>query len=82
MNIIIYSTTTCAFCRAEAEWLDNQNIKYEKKVVDQDQAAMNEFMSVNEGQLGVPLTIIKSDDGKEVKVLGFDKAKLSSAIGL
>ena len=43
---------------------------------------MAEFMSVNDGMLSVPLTVIKKDDGSEAKVLCFDKAKLEMELGL
>lgn len=82
MKITIYSTTTCSYCHALKAWLDKQNISYDYKLTDEDDAAMDEFMSVNDGALSVPLTLIKNDDGSEVKILGFDKAKLSSALGI
>lgn len=82
MNITIYSTTTCSFCHALCAWLDKQNIGYDYKLTDEDDDAMSEFMNVNDGMLGVPLTIIKKGDGSETKILGFDKAKFNSVLGL
>ena len=82
MNITIYSTTTCSYCHALRAWLDKQNIPYAYKLTDEDDVAMAEFMSVNDGMLSVPLTVIKKDDGSEAKVLGFDKAKLEMELGL
>jgi len=80
MNVTIYSTTTCSFCHALKDWLDKQNISYDYKLTDEDDAAMAEFMAVNDGMLGVPLTIIKKDDGSEAKILGFDKEKLTKEL--
>lgn len=82
MNVTIYSTTTCSYCHALKAWLDKQSIGYDYKLTDEDDAAMGEFMSVNDGMLSVPLTVIKKDDGTEVKVTGFDQAKLASALGI
>ena len=79
MNITIYSTTTCAFCHTLTAWLEKQNISYTKKLTDEDDAAMAEFMSVNEGNFGVPFTVIKDADGNETKILGFDQAKFKQA---
>lgn len=80
MHITIYSTTTCSFCHALTEWLDKQNISYDYKLTDEDDDAMAEFMNVNDGVIGVPLTIIKKDDGSETKILGFDKEKITQAL--
>ena len=82
MNITMYSTTTCAFCHALAGWLDQQNITYTKKNTDEDEAALAEFMSVNEGNMAVPFTIIKDDSGRETKILGFDQPKFKQVLGV
>lgn len=82
MNITIYSTTTCAFCHVLTAWLEKENIPYTKKNTDEDESALTEFMSVNDGNIGVPFTIIKDDSGKETKILGFDQAKFKQALGL
>ncbi|MEO5499075.1 MAG: glutaredoxin domain-containing protein [Candidatus Saccharimonadales bacterium] len=77
MNITIYSTTTCSYCHVLKAWLDKRDIAYDYKLTDEDDTAMEEFMSVNDGMLSVPLTIIKKDDGTVAKILGFDQAKLT-----
>jgi len=82
MNITIYSTTTCSFCHVLTAWLDEHKIAYTKKITDEDPAALTEFMSVNDGIMGVPFTIIKDGDGKETKILGFDKPKFKTVLGL
>lgn len=82
MNITIYSTTTCAFCHVLTAWLDKENIAYTKKNTDEDEAALAEFMSVNDGNLGVPFTVIKDDGGNETKILGFDQAKFKQVLGI
>lgn len=82
MEIIIYSTTTCAFCHVLTAWLDKQNIPYTKKNTDEDESALAEFMSVNDGNLGVPFTVIKDDSGNETKILGFDQPKFKQALGI
>lgn len=82
MNITIYSTSTCATCHLVTGWLDKQGITYEKKNTDEDPDAMTEFMSVNDGQIGVPFSVITSDSGKQSKILGFDRAKFEQALGV
>jgi len=82
MDITIYSTTTCSFCHALKSWLDNKNITYTSKVTDTDDAVMAEFMNVNDGMLGVPFTVIKSDTGEITKIVGFDQAKFKKTLAL
>lgn len=82
MDITIYSTTTCSFCHALKDWLDSKELKYTNKVTDTDPALMAEFMSVNDGMLGVPFTVIKSDSGQVTKIAGFDRGKFTEALSL
>ncbi len=82
MEITIYSTTTCSFCHALCSWLDKQNITYAYKLTDEDDAAMAEFLSVNDGLLSVPFTTIKDSQGKVTKISGFDQAKFKEALSL
>ena len=82
MNITIYSTTTCATCHILTQWLDKQGITYTKKNTDEDDAAMVEFMSVNEGMVGVPFTVIEQDSGERIRLSGYDVAKLKTALNL
>ncbi len=82
MTITIYSTASCAACHELTHWLESKNLPYEKKVTDEDPAIMGEFMSVNDGMIGVPFTVIKSDDGTETKISGFDQSKFKAILGL
>ena len=82
MNITIYSTTTCAFCQALTTWLDKEKFAYTKKMTDEDPAALEEFMKVNDGNIGVPFTVIENDSGQVIKLLGFDQTKFKQVLGL
>jgi glutaredoxin len=82
MEITIYSTTNCAACHQLTSWLDSQDKAYTKKITDEDPAAMVEFMSVNDGMIGVPFTVIKGDDGAATKITGFDLPKFKQTLGL
>ncbi len=79
MNITIYSTTHCGVCHALMQWLDSKDVPYTKKVVDEDEAAMNDFMSVNEGMIGTPFTVIEKD-GETHKIQGYDQPKFNALI--
>lgn len=82
MNITIYSTSICAPCHSLTAWLDKVGQNYTKKITDEDPAAMAEFMTVNDGMIGVPFSIVTDDTGTETKISGFDQAKFKKALGL
>ncbi len=82
MTVTIYSTTTCATCHLVTEWLDKQQVPYTKKNTDEDGAAMMEFMSVNDGFIGVPFTVISDGDTVVDKLSGFDQKRFKQALGL
>lgn len=82
MSITIYSTTTCPYCKMLREYLDEKKITYENKHVDQDDEAREEMMAASGGFLGVPFTVIKKDDGQIETVVGFDKNKINTILGL
>ena len=79
MTIKIYKTTTCPYCKMEAEYLNSKGVKFEEIYVDKDPKAVEEMMAES-GQMGVPFTVITKDDGSRVTILGFDKRKLDSAL--
>lgn len=81
MNITVYSTTTCATCHIVTEWLDKQGLSYVKKNTDEDVESMAEFMSLNDGIISVPFTVIENE-GQTTKLVGYDIAKLKQATGV
>lgn len=80
-KITIYSTATCGYCKMLKSYLQQNNIAYDEKHADQDQAIAQELYEKS-NQLGVPFTIIQKDDGSETAVLGFDKPKIDYELGL
>lgn len=80
-SVKLYSTTSCPYCTMEAKWLDENGIKYEKVNVDLDQQAAEEMVRKT-GQMGVPVTTVEFEEGDEEHIVGFDKQKLSSYLGL
>lgn len=63
-------------------YLDEKSVTYTEKLVDQDESARSEMMTASGGFLGVPFTSIKKDDGTTETVVGFDKERLSSLLGI
>lgn len=82
MQITVYATTTCPYCKMLKDYLKSANISYAEKLVDQDDAAREEMSKLSGGFLGVPFTAITKDDGTSETIIGFDKGKLSSILGV
>lgn len=75
-KVIIYSTTWCAFCKTEEQYLERLGVKYIKKDVEEDKEAYEELMEKIGGNFqGVPVTDI---DGEIV--LGFNRPKIDEAL--
>lgn len=81
-QITIYSTTHCPYCKSLKSWLEGQDIPFDYKVVDTDPKLMEEYESVRDGQIGVPFTVIKDENGTVEKILGFDKQKFRKALNI
>ncbi|MEX1059300.1 MAG: glutaredoxin domain-containing protein [Candidatus Saccharimonadales bacterium] len=80
-KVKIYSTTTCPYCYMEKAYLKSQGIEFEDVLLDQHPERVQEFVEVC-GSMGVPCTQIIKDDGTEERILGFDKFRIDSALGL
>jgi glutaredoxin-like YruB-family protein len=75
-KVIIYSTTWCAFCKTEEQYLDRLGVSYIKKDIEEDKAAYEELMQKNGGEFqGVPVTDIAGS-----LVLGFDRRKIDEVL--
>ena len=82
MQVVIYSTTTCPYCKMLKDYLKEKNFTFTEKLVDVDEAAKTEMIASSGGFLGVPFTSIVRDDGTKETVVGFDKGKLNSVLGI
>lgn len=80
-KITIYSTKTCGYCHMLKGYLDDNGISYDVKMADEDQKLAQELYEKS-GQLGVPFTIIETDEGKTFNILGFDKPQIDHVLGL
>lgn len=64
------------------DFLTEKNFPFTEKLVDMDEAAKQEMIASSNGFLGVPFTIITKEDGSNETVLGFDKGKLNTTLGI
>lgn len=75
-EVIIYSTPTCHFCHAAKEFFGEKNVSFTDHNVAEDMAKRQEMIEMT-GQMGVPVIKIGDD-----VVIGFDKDKVSSLLGI
>ncbi|HLC85990.1 MAG TPA: glutaredoxin family protein [Candidatus Nanoarchaeia archaeon] len=76
LNVKIYSTPMCPYCKMTKEFLKENKIKYKEIDVSANEKAAQEMIKKS-GQMGVPVTEI---NGKII--VGFDKQALKKALGM
>lgn len=81
MKVIVYTTTTCPYCKMLKDYLSENKVEFEEKLVDQDDVAKEEMMQESSGFLGVPFTVVDKDGQKET-ITGFDRGRVKSLLGL
>ncbi len=75
-QVIIYTTTNCAFCATEKQWLEHLGVKYVAKNIEEDDAAQEELLQKLDGVFqGTPTTDI---GGK--MIVGFNRPALQAAL--
>ena len=75
-KVTVYSTSWCAFCHTEMEWLEKLGIDFIKKDIEAEPAAKEELLAKNGGNFqGVPVTDINGE-----LILGFDRPKLQDLL--
>jgi glutaredoxin 3 len=82
MQITVFSTTTCPYCKMLKDYLGQKNVIYTEKLVDNDEAAKDEMMKKSGGYLGVPFSVVTKDSGEEVRIVGFDRMKFDEIMGM
>ena len=81
MNITIYSTKTCGYCHMLKSWLKDKKINFTDYSVDINPIAAQQMVNIS-GQMGVPFSVIEKDDGSTVNILGFDRQRFETELGL
>ncbi|MDP3697672.1 MAG: glutaredoxin family protein [Candidatus Taylorbacteria bacterium] len=76
LNVKVYSTPTCPWCKRAKAYLTEKKIDFESVDVSSNEAAQQEMIDKS-GQMGVPVLDI---DGKIV--IGFDKGKIDELLKL
>lgn len=79
-KIIVYSTPTCPLCKMVKEFLKEKGAAYTEIDVANDENKAQEMIDKS-GQMGVPVIVVAEENGKEEIIVGFDRVKLTAAIG-
>jgi len=74
MEIKVYSTTNCPYCKFAKEHLASKGLAYDDVDVAADPVALDEMVKLS-GQMGVPVVVI----GSEV-IVGFDKERIDALV--
>lgn len=74
MEIKVYSTPTCPYCKMAKEYLSSKGISFQDIDVSSDKSALEEMVRVSK-QMGVPVIVI---DGEVI--VGFDKNRIDSLL--
>ena len=75
-NVTVYTTPTCTWCNTLKTYLRKNGVAFREVDVSRDQSAA-EAMVRRSGQQGVPQTDIEG-----TMIVGFDKAKINSMLGI
>lgn len=75
-TVKVYSTPTCPWCIRTKQFLNDNNIVFENIDVSTNQVAAQEMVKKS-GQMGVPVLDINGEI-----IVGFDKEKIKTALGL
>ena len=76
MNVKVYSTPTCPYCRRVKEFLKENNVSFEDIDVSLSQEAAQKMVEKS-GQMGVPVIMV--DDNV---IIGFNREKLSKFLNI
>ncbi|MFQ5661839.1 MAG: glutaredoxin family protein [Candidatus Paceibacteria bacterium] len=75
-KVTIYSTPTCHFCQMAKEFFKEKGVEFTDYDVSTDMEKRKEMIEKS-GQMGVPVIYVDDE-----MMVGFDKDKLSSSLGI
>ncbi|MFB5167164.1 MULTISPECIES: glutaredoxin family protein [Parageobacillus] len=74
MEIVVYSTKNCIYCKKQKEFLMGQGIEFEERDIHENEEYFREFKAL--GGYGTPFTIKKENGIIVSKITGFNREKL------
>jgi len=76
MEIKVYSTPTCPYCKMAKDYLSSKGFLYQNIDVSSDKEAAKEMVKVS-GQMGVPVIVINGQT-----MVGFDKSRIDALLSV
>ena len=80
-TVKVYSTPPCPYCKLAKEFLAEKGVEFEDIDVSSNKEA-RDYMVEKSKQMSVPVIEIMEERNEPQYVIGFDKDKLSQALGL
>ena len=71
----IYTSDTCGYCHSAKDYFNQNNIQFVEHNISSDTSARKEL--IKKGYRSVPVIVIGGEE-----ILGFDKEKINSLLGL
>lgn len=73
--VIVYSSNTCGYCKQLKKYLSDENIAFEERNVDTNDAYYDELEAL--GVSSLPVTLIG-----DTKILGMNTTRIKAALGM
>ena len=80
MEVKIYTTPNCPYCKKTKEFFKENDVEYEEFNVAEDREKAEEMVKKS-GQRGVPVTSIGEGEDEEL-VVGFNRKKLKELLNI
>lgn len=81
MKVTVFSTPTCPWCKKVKTFLADRGIVFDDVDVSADSQAAA-LMTQKSGQMGVPVTLVRDENGGESIVIGYDEKQLSKLLNV
>lgn len=75
LDITLYSTTWCGYCKKARRWLTSADLPFVEKDIEKDPAANAEYQEAGRGYRGVPLIVVNG-----TPLRGFSRPAVERAI--
>ena len=76
MDIKVYSTPTCPYCKMAKDYLSAKGVSYQNIDVSSNKTSAEEMVKIS-GQMGVPVIVINNQ-----VLVGFDKSRIDALLGV
>jgi glutaredoxin-like protein NrdH len=70
---IVYTSTNCVYCKQLKSYLTEQNVSFEERNVDENEAYFEELQAI--GLMSLPVTVIG-----EYNILGMNTTRIQKAL--